>query len=786
MSSGSSHMLLVARGALTIDPSRSSSSMSISMSASASKEVTVPLEIDPSSLPPYTTLLGYVYRPAAVARCFISDVYQLRTVMQASYLDSSKNGQGPGYIPRDIFLLSEVPCKFVEIVAWVAGVDYKESMMTLTLDDGDGLHVLPVIVRLPHVQVTPAMPSPRKKGSTSLSSARKTDQYSSVCSTVSGRSPPHHGKRSRIYDTHSSSSLSVKTNGSSSIRGSKWQYYGGGGSTSASASGYKTYEYKDVRVGDTLRVVGKVDEWFRRKADGSGERVRQVVVDENAGGSVAVVDPEEQYTHVAEVMHLHETKYNQPFVMPDTLVPTTASSSALSRALRSSIKDDRDRDEKHSVSLTLNIHDDVSVAGESRSMFEHSRSTELYSEPPSELTIIDSDIELRDPNKLRSSQLTDRTFRQYMLDHMTQETIRAIRLISETASGASPDALRLALELLFPEYRDANERSGVKAQSKGKSRPARVAIPSYRSIGNEARGGVFTPSKRINSVTPGSQDDHSTPTQSSYNTRKSALRSINPLSPSGSSTPVKLYPQPPIQAFTISALLLDERLNTLAGLVVDNEARKEDRRRRRRIRDGCATKKDLAIEEEMKARDRAKTTSTSTMKPKTGDGAASPLLDEKERRKKMERLAGWAIRAVAEEGSLIQVKISSDLTQTHDQENSESYRSMTRSAGGSHTRTSERNKVQYGYLPVPPELLFPLLIPHLDSEKFLRENTIRPRGDPRTGNGMTVDELVAKMRRWGDEGRWERLGDWTVEEAVEWGEAAGSLKREGKGWWAAG
>jgi hypothetical protein len=48
----------------------------------------------------------------------------------------------------------------------------------------------------------------------------------------------------------------------------------------------KVYERKDVRVGDTVRIIGKVDEWWRRKAGGGGEAVRQVVVDEGSGGSI--------------------------------------------------------------------------------------------------------------------------------------------------------------------------------------------------------------------------------------------------------------------------------------------------------------------------------------------------------------------------------------------------------------------------------------------------------------------------------------------------------------------
>ena len=39
-------------------------------------------------------------------------------------------------------------------------------------------------------------------------------------------------------------------------------------------------------MGDTVRVVGRIDEWQRRKASGQTEWVRQVIVEEGAGGSI--------------------------------------------------------------------------------------------------------------------------------------------------------------------------------------------------------------------------------------------------------------------------------------------------------------------------------------------------------------------------------------------------------------------------------------------------------------------------------------------------------------------
>lgn len=46
------------------------------------------------------------------------------------------------------------------------------------------------------------------------------------------------------------------------------------------------YVSKDIRVGDTVRVVGRINEWPRQRQGGQKEWVREVVVDEGSGGSI--------------------------------------------------------------------------------------------------------------------------------------------------------------------------------------------------------------------------------------------------------------------------------------------------------------------------------------------------------------------------------------------------------------------------------------------------------------------------------------------------------------------
>ncbi|WWD10525.1 hypothetical protein V865_008661 [Kwoniella europaea PYCC6329] len=570
--------------------------------------------------------------------------------------------EGMIYASRDVFLLDHFPCRMVEIVAWVAGVDHKDTSMTITLDDGDGQHVLPVLLRLASITHTHNSSSSRSKSN--------TDKAVSARTSFVTRSE----RESRAYAQRQAPE-------------ENW----------SNTNGYpKIFQRKDIRVGDTVRIIGKVDEWMRKKSDGRGEWVRQVVVDENAGGFISIVDPDTQYTHTSQVDHLHQTSYSRPFTLPD-----------LSSSNKTPpVSPNRDT----SVSrVDLNISDELS--------------TTLTSEAPSELSMIDAEPELRDPTKLRSSQLTDRTFRQYMLDHMTQETIKSICRAREIG----PEVLRGELEYYFTEYRDVQGDPSISGRS--------------RTLGKSSSGsGVFTDSTKVNTPPSSTSIDHATtPTQKTFISRKKPVKSI--------STP---YSPGLLRPFTPSSILVDERLSTLATLVVDNEIRREERRRRRRIKDGTATRKDLLV-------DRERNTSTNGV-----------MIDEKERNKKIERLVSWAIRNVSEEGNLVQVTLPSPPLP-----------SSTRHNNNDGSVTQDR----WGYLPLPSQLLLPLLIPHLLSERDLRKNSIRRKTDFKSVNGMTVDELTSVMRKWGQEGRWERVGDWNIEDALEYGVGRGILRREGIGYW---
>lgn len=87
------------------------------------------------------SLQTWVYRPQAVTKCFVSDVYRMRALLPADSLAQRFAPRGEplcskklnGWlIPRsDVFLLNRWPCKVVELVGWVAGVDDRESSLTV-------------------------------------------------------------------------------------------------------------------------------------------------------------------------------------------------------------------------------------------------------------------------------------------------------------------------------------------------------------------------------------------------------------------------------------------------------------------------------------------------------------------------------------------------------------------------------------------------------------------------------------------------------------------------------
>jgi hypothetical protein len=107
-------------------------------------------------LPALGVLQAWVHRPQALAKCTISDLYGMRALVKGN---NEGVGVNVGYSSRgeyfflfssllmnldeeqdsllevelmiDVFMLNRFPCRMVELVGWVAGVDEKEKTQTI-------------------------------------------------------------------------------------------------------------------------------------------------------------------------------------------------------------------------------------------------------------------------------------------------------------------------------------------------------------------------------------------------------------------------------------------------------------------------------------------------------------------------------------------------------------------------------------------------------------------------------------------------------------------------------
>jgi hypothetical protein len=234
--------------------------------------------------------------------------------------------------------------------------------------------------------------------------------------------------------------------------------------------------------------------------------------------------------------------------------------------------------------------------------------------------------------------------------------------------------------------------------------------------------------------------------------RSHSLNSTDNLDPDSTPRQRKIWTPriPSIPGFTISSILSVPHLEELADLVVEEQSRKEEKRRRRRIRDGTATQKDLQSQ-----------SSVDTQVSKSGSGWR---LSRDEKRARKERLVKWVIRGLSEEGVLVQIKMKVDRTNISPKP----------------SQSKSKRQVE-AYLPLPESLLLPLLIPHVTAEIQHRSKIYIPRSDPRYGHGILLEEVLKRLRGCGEDGRWERVGEYCVEDALYYGQGKG-LKRIGRGW----
>lgn len=162
----------------------------------------------------------------------------------------------------------------VELVGWVAGVDEKEKSQTVyckpttafspwvwsgketnaIVDDGDGQHILQVTIKLSLAARDPT-PKPTSTPTDKAPPGRSKESQSSTCFVPARERALRKVALEKEHAQQSSRPLGPPL---------------------------PVYLKHDIRVGDTVRVRGRIDEWFRGK-----EYIRQVAVEPGAGGSIS-------------------------------------------------------------------------------------------------------------------------------------------------------------------------------------------------------------------------------------------------------------------------------------------------------------------------------------------------------------------------------------------------------------------------------------------------------------------------------------------------------------------
>ena len=135
-----------------------------------------------------------------------------------------------------------------------------------------------------------------------------------------------------------------------------------------------------------------------------------------------------------------------------------------------------------------------------------------------------------------------------------------------------------------------------------------------------------------------------------------------------------------------------------------------------------------------------------------------------------------AIRSIGEDGGVVQVG-----TPHPSYTDSAAQYSFARSSISSISNIP----TDEAYIPITPPLILPLLMRFMEQEETRRRQVFMRKTDPRYGHGMFISDLAKRLAEWGTEGRWERVGEWSVEDAVLWGVERGRVVRKGNGYWAA-
>ncbi|KAI0703670.1 hypothetical protein C8T65DRAFT_255960 [Cerioporus squamosus] len=674
---------------------------------------------------------------AAVLNVTFSETFIIRTIAVGAWLgcwclcSKSLRHLLTYLLDMEYFWLGRIPCRTVRLVGLIVGVQVWEKRTVYTLDDGTAV----VDCAIAHAQARPP-PSPAKRAPPA--------QPAGFTKKVTKGTKPSYGDYLLSARTVPLSSSAA----SSSIASST--------STSTISSRRSIPEPppppKPVAcVGQSARVVGRVVV----RPD-----TRIVLIDE----IVPCASYNEESTHCIAVSDLHRTAYYPseplpPFVPPP--LPTSATSASqfyppMSPSKRAATQEPQTPASVRSAASSTTTSPSTSVASSSPSS-----TTSEYQVP-----------RLRHPSRLHTRDLTANTFRIYVKHYMDNAPPppRPRRRARSRSTSPSPtprrsrcqrDALETPTRSLSTVHGDATPRPS-RLTTSGSDRTPRASLGSGAVSDNESDD------------EPEEDDDN------------------------------EMY------GYSLSHLRRVPELSLLARRVLKADAHRRAKEERKKA------KAQGSRSQEPSTSSSSSTSASVRTSHMTADAPLGPAI---------KRLFKQAIRTLFSEGDIVLwngpvhplpapaldpfLPSSSALWKANASTSSAATTSSSASASASRYEEWDEDEVlsdpapeEEAYVPLTPAYFSRVLegairtimaesassgeaTPKKPASSRATSLIERLRAQERASAGPppgpTKEELLVWLRR-SDE-RWARVGEWTVEEALEWGKREGRVWCVGKGRW---
>lgn len=236
----------------------------------------------------------------------------------------------------------------------------------------------------------------------------------------------------------------------------------------------------------------------------------------------------------------------------------------------------------------------------------------------------------------------------------------------------------------------------------------------------------------------------------------------------------------PLIPFTPTSLLADPTLSLLGGLILEREARARVKMLKREVLSGSDSHPH-SHSTSSRTQCQSQSLQVEYTSRRLLHKQTSSFLTPSEKERALRGMVTTALREMAEAGEIVQVRLETAFTPFLDAR-----------------ATRPNNRDTWGYLPLPPPLVFPLLFPLLLSLQSTRLSQSQPlslsrrTADSRRGriNPMphsstpvtTTNEITKSLTQWGKDGRWERVRPEIVQTGLHWAQERGWVDKKGEGW----